>query len=196
MTGYFNRLLDLEYQYALQSTQSGVPGILPGKSAQRQHFVKLTPLIDWNSNFDNWMTCYFNRLLDLEYQYALQSTQSGVPGILPGKSAQRQHFVQLTPLIDWNSKFDNWMTCYFNRLLDLEYRYALQSTQSGVPGILPGKSTQGQLFLQLTQLIDWNSNFDNWMTCYFNRLLDLEYRYALQSTQSGVPSILPGKSAQ
>src|SRR3954452_18602372 len=102
----------------------------------------MNPLICWNRNFDNCMTCYFNRLLDLEYRYALQSTQSGVPGILPGKPAQRQHFVQLTPLLDWNSNFDNWMTGYFNRLLDLEYRYALQSTQFGGPGILPEKSAQ------------------------------------------------------
>src|SRR4051795_13435199 len=133
----------------------------------------MNPLIAWNRNFENWMTGYFNRLLDLEYRYALQSTQSGVPGILPGKSAQRQHFVQLTPLIDWNSNFDNWMTCYFNRLLDLEYRYARQSTQSGGPGILPGKSARPH-FMQLTPLIGWSSNFDNWMTGYFNRLLDLE----------------------
>src|SRR3954465_9846813 len=99
MTGYFNRLLDLEYRYALQSTQSGVPGILPGKSAQGQHFVQLTPLIDWNSNFDNWMTGYFNRLLDLQYRYALQSTQSNGPGILPRKTAKRQHFLQMNQLI-------------------------------------------------------------------------------------------------
>src|SRR4051794_29470362 len=140
MTCYFNRLLDLEYRYALQSTQSGVPGILPGKSAQCQHFEQLTQLLAWNSNFEYWMTSYLYQLLDLEYRYALQPTQSGVPGILPGKSAQRQHFVQLSPLIDWNSNFDNWMTGYFNRLLDLEYRYALESKQFGVPGILPGKS--------------------------------------------------------
>src|SRR3954465_10856605 len=163
MTGYFNRLLELEYRYALQSTQSGVRGILPRKSAKRQHFLQLTPLIDWNRNFDNWMTGYFNRLLHLEYRYALQSTQSSGPGILPRKSAKGQHFVQLTPLIDWNSNFDNWMTGYFNRLLDLEYRYALQSTQSSGPGILPRKSAKGQHFVQLTPLIDWNSNFDNWM---------------------------------
>src|SRR3954468_24935548 len=107
MTGYFNRLLDLAYRYALQSMQSGGPGILPGKSAKGQHFLQRTPLIGWNSNFDNWMTCYFNRLLDLEYRYALQSTQSAGPGIHPGKSAQSQHFLQRTPLIGWNSNFDN-----------------------------------------------------------------------------------------
>src|SRR3954470_2646997 len=107
MTCYFNRLLDLEYRYAQQSTQSGVPGILPGKSAHGRHFVQLTPLIDWNSNFVNWMTGYFNRLLDLEYRYAQQSTQSVGPGIVPRKSAKRQHFLQMNPLIGWSRNFDN-----------------------------------------------------------------------------------------
>src|SRR4051794_6068785 len=100
--------------------------------------MQRTPLIGCKRNFDKWMTCYFNRLLDLETEL-LYNQRNQVGQVFFPESPPNDKFFCNDSINRLNSNFDNWMTCYFNRLLDLEYRYARQSTQSGGPGILPGK---------------------------------------------------------